>query len=74
MVNQNAPCMDCTDRHKTCHSECERYKTYQRELVEFNWKVKKEKNEEGAVTSYIVDAVAKRQKKKRVSERLGRRG
>ena len=31
-----APCRDCTDRHATCHSDCERYKEWQKVNDEYN--------------------------------------
>lgn len=33
-----APCRDCTDRHATCHSDCERYKEWQKVNEEYNAK------------------------------------
>lgn len=67
------PCYGCEERSSKCHAECERYKKYRRELTEYNYKVKKENNDEGRIISYTVDTIMKNKKQKRISERLGRR-
>lgn len=38
------PCLGCTDRHLGCHSECERYKQYQRNLEEAKQKEQQQKD------------------------------
>lgn len=32
----NSSCMGCTERHEGCHSECEKYKAFRKELDEQN--------------------------------------
>lgn len=36
-------CLNCTERYLGCHSKCEKYKKYKKELAEYNNKVKIEK-------------------------------
>lgn len=31
-MSKTAPCKDCSDRHPNCHSKCEKYKEFRREL------------------------------------------
>lgn len=73
MINKKSPCKGCQKRHKTCHAECEEYKKWRRELTEYNYKVKKENNDEGRIISYTVDTIMKNKKQKRISEGMGRR-
>ena len=44
----NGPCLNCADRKAGCHSVCEKYITYRKELDEFNAKVAEAKNREYA--------------------------
>ena len=36
------PCFKCKERHLLCHSECERYAAYRKDLDAFNAAMKKE--------------------------------
>lgn len=44
----NGPCFNCEDRKAGCHSVCEKYIAYRKELDEFNAKVAEAKNREYA--------------------------
>ncbi len=37
----DSPCMDCEDRHPTCHGSCEKYLEYQKSRLEI-YKQRKE--------------------------------
>ena len=47
-----APCLNCEDRTITCHSECEKYKDYTKQLAAY-----KEKEREKLLDGYIFDAI-----------------
>lgn len=36
MIKPTGPCLGCTTRYERCHSTCERYQTFQEELMK--WK------------------------------------
>lgn len=40
-MKPQAPCKDCKDRHSGCHSECEKYKTYKDESLQFSREIGK---------------------------------
>lgn len=35
-MNVTSPCKDCTNRAPSCHSKCEKYQAFRRELTEKN--------------------------------------
>ena len=35
-MKPTAPCKDCEDRHSGCHSECEKYKAFKEESLQYN--------------------------------------
>lgn len=41
------PCQNCPDRRPSCHSECERYKQYQKDLEEAKQKERQQKDYRG---------------------------
>ena len=47
-----APCLNCEDRTITCHSECEKYKDYTKQLAAY-----KEKEKANLLDGYIFDAI-----------------
>ena len=47
-----APCLNCEDRTITCHSECEKYKDYIKQLAAY-----KEKEKANLLDGYIFDAI-----------------
>jgi hypothetical protein len=57
-------CIDCTKRYVGCHSKCEDYLKFRRELDEKNEARIKAKQEEDRYISYCVD-VNRRVKRKR---------
>ena len=73
MSRIKAPCYNCTKRHSHCHSECEAYREYRRELVKKNSFIKEERQKDSIVTASIVTAIKKSQRKKNASEHLGYR-
>ena len=56
-----ASCKDCKDRHVGCHSNCEIYKEYTRELEEKKHMIKEAKNKDREYKNY---------KKKRIEKEL----
>jgi hypothetical protein len=38
-----APCINCTERHPSCHSHCERYLSYVKEKDALHQKIQKQK-------------------------------
>jgi hypothetical protein len=57
-------CKDCDKRHLHCHSECESYIQAKKELDERNEQIRKTKEQQNTITSYIVDEVRKNTKRK----------
>lgn len=41
-----SPCFNCKVRHQSCHTECEKYKEYQRKVKEMRELKKKDFNKE----------------------------
>ncbi len=61
--NLKTPCMDCTDRHIACHSECDKYK----EFKENNEQIKKDIRQKADIQNRLDDY--EKQRAKRISER-----
>lgn len=40
-----APCRNCADRNISCHSSCEKYVDFRKQLDDFNIKLKKQKED-----------------------------
>ena len=60
---RTAPCKYCATRHPNCHSECERYSEYKRELEEVH-KIKNAYSEYAYIHSrQALDAVFRKCKK-----------
>ncbi len=36
MAKPTSPCFGCSDRHQLCWNDCDTYKSYKKELDEFN--------------------------------------
>lgn len=53
MTYPRISCKNCVNRTIYCHCTCEEYKAYKRELGEYNAAVKKAKEQEGIMSSYI---------------------
>ena len=53
-------CKGCENRTPSCHCTCEEYKTYKKELDEYNAAVRKAKEQEDIMSSYIRDNYKKR--------------
>lgn len=53
-------CKDCDKRTPECHCTCEDYKAYKKELEEHNAAVRKAKEQENIMSSYIRDNYKKR--------------
>ena len=51
-----APCLNCTDRHPNCHSECERYKEFT---------AQKPKKIYSVADKYTLEDVQKKRRRKR---------
>lgn len=60
MTYPRISCKNCENRNPTCHCTCEEYKTYKKELEEYNAAVRKIKDKENIMSSYIRDNYKKR--------------
>lgn len=60
MTEPRRCCKDCEDRTPSCHCTCEEYKTYKKELDEYNAAARKAKEQENIMSSYIRDNYKKR--------------
>ena len=61
-------CQNCKERHLHCHSTCEEYKEWKRELDERNEQIRKAKAEEENYKSYkysVIDKTKKRRHERR---------
>lgn len=47
------PCLDCTERHQSCHSQCERYLTYVKEKDAQKKNIEKQKYDNDQFMSVI---------------------
>lgn len=52
-----APCLNCTERHENCHSECERYKEFAAQ--------KPKKRAYSVADEYTLEDVQKKRRRKR---------
>jgi hypothetical protein len=59
----NSCCNGCTKRRLHCHSECEEYKQFRKNLDERNEAIKKAKGKQKILNDYHADAVWKMRKK-----------
>ena len=65
-------CKGCAERHEGCHSGCERYKAFRKELDEKN---ERKRLENEAMYSLIDNAVKRRDERRRNDKRCnGRAG
>lgn len=51
-MNEISCCYKCSDRVVGCHSKCERYIAYRKDIDEYNDKVRNELSGEMAYTAY----------------------
>lgn len=56
------PCKDCLNRKAGCHSTCEKYLVYRRELDKLNEIINKQRKEEYAEYSRYMKLAKRRQK------------
>ena len=54
-------CKDCAERHEGCHSRCERYKAFRKELDDKN----RRKRLENAATNSLIEQAQKRKEERR---------
>jgi hypothetical protein len=61
-----SPCYQCPDREVGCHSVCEKYKTYEKENMEYRQAVYNEKRKEYAYLDVdrMFEARAKKKRKR----------
>ena len=57
-------CQECTKRHLHCHSTCEDYLQWKRELDERNAKIREIKEKESINRNYDIDTAIKNKKRK----------
>lgn len=62
MSKIEVPCHYCEHRHLGCHSECEAYINYCREIEEQNALIRAKKAEEKEINEYIASNINKKRK------------
>ena len=55
MKEQNNPCYQCPDRHVGCHSECEKYQTWNAAHIELNRQKRSAQELENMYRGYCVE-------------------
>ena len=58
-----SPCLNCSDRHIGCHSECDKYKEFTESRQSENEKISAERISDMQYKSYKVDVLTKENKK-----------
>lgn len=61
------PCLNCKDRSVGCHSTCDKYINFRKELDNHNEKIHNEKELANANRSYVIKSVENMRKKSRTS-------
>lgn len=59
-------CLNCQERHYKCHSECERYKEYRKNLDEINAQIRKDKANDAFIYNLAMRTVRKAEKKSKL--------
>lgn len=72
MGKPESPCQYCEDRYRLCHSYCERYKEYRRELDKWNEMDIREKKKARDYCDFVVRSID--HNFKRHGKRARRRG
>lgn len=67
-MNKNV-CLNCKDRRLYCHSSCEKYFAYRKELEERNKVIRENRAKENAFNEYNIKSASKN--KKRFGSKLG---
>ena len=75
MSSIKSPCLGCEERHKLCHSSCEKYLSYRAALTEKNRLIRKQKSEESSFNSYVIGAINKAKVKRNIRSKhnIGRK-
>ena len=55
-----SPCYNCEERHDLCHSHCEKYLSYRKELDGYNEVVRRSKEENNRLNSYEISKMKRR--------------
>jgi hypothetical protein len=74
MPNTITCCKDCEDRHKNCHSHCERYKAERAKLDQKKKAIREQQIVDGYFERCISEAYLRRNKKSILAERWHRKG
>ena len=64
MVKPEPPCMVCNDRYQSCHSVCEGYSKYRKDLDTFNNNIRSAKKLENSFLDFKISSIKKCSKKK----------
>lgn len=65
MAKIESPCLDCTDRHVGCHSECDKYLSYKIDMTNQKAIVADNKARDNIIFSYKSQSIMRMRKKKR---------
>lgn len=63
-TRDQAPCLNCDDRHLNCHSQCEHYKNFKQRIEDKKTKIKIQKEKDEMLTSASIAGI-KRMKRSR---------
>ena len=65
MVKPDSPCMGCDHRYQACHSVCEGYLEYRKNLDTFNNNIRSAKKKENSFLDFKISSIKKINKKKK---------
>ena len=71
MSNTKTPCFGCANRAPMCHSVCNAYKEYKRDLLRRNRAIREEKAKESMTTEYVISSIKSTKRKPKKNENLG---
>lgn len=58
-INKKVPCFDCSSRSISCHSNCERYKTFRNEKDAVNETVYRRRMAQNSADEYVIAQIEK---------------
>ena len=71
MPDVQAPCKDCTERTVGCHGTCEKYAKYIKDRNKLRHELKKKVYEERDMDNYVIDAVYRSQRNRKMMKEGG---
>lgn len=63
MPKPQSPCFECKKRHVGCHSECEEYSEFTKNLAMYHSMIRTAVNSDASIKSYHVDKALRLKKK-----------